>query len=129
MPALDRLAQNGVAFDRAYATSPLCSPTRDNLLTGRWPHAHRVRENSGNRYAFFEKDIFDVAKSLGYKTGLAGKNHTYLVREKLDYWRAYSHLSGWKPDGAAKEVVEFDRWLTRLNHGVAQEATPFPVEC
>lgn len=128
MPALDRLAARGIAFNRAYTTAPVSAPARVSLLTGRWPHAHRVRENSGNRYAYFEKDIFDVVKALGYRTGLAGKNHTYLLPEKLDFWREYGHSGGWKPGDAPRAVVEFDKWLARLNHGVAKQPTPFPLE-
>ena len=42
-PTFDRIAEQGVALDRAYATQPVCAPCRTSLLTGRWPHAHRVR--------------------------------------------------------------------------------------
>src|SRR6185369_14077412 len=46
MPTLDRLTVRGVAFGRTYTPAPLCVPARTSLLTGRWPHAHRVRQNS-----------------------------------------------------------------------------------
>lgn len=128
MPALDRLAGQGIAFDRAYTTAPLCAPARVSLLTGRWPHAHRVRENSGIKHAFYERDIFDIARAQGYKTGMAGKNHSHLTREKTDFWRTYMHDGGWKPENASKEVVAYDAWLRHLNHGVGQQATPFPAE-
>ena len=36
-PNLDKMAQGGVKFDRFYAASPLCSPTRGSCLTGRYP--------------------------------------------------------------------------------------------
>jgi arylsulfatase A-like enzyme len=127
-PTLDRLAAQGVAFDQAYATAPLCVPSRVSLLTGRWPHAHRARQNSGIEHAFFESDIFDVVKALDYRTGLVGKNHTYLTPEKLDFWRLYSHLWGWKAADAPKEIVAYDHWLELLNHGVSQQPTPFPLE-
>ena len=128
MPALDRLAARGVAFERAYCTAPLSVPSRVSLLTGRWPHAHRVRENAGGRFAYFEKDLAGVAKSLGYRTGLAGKNHTYLTPKDLDFWRPYSHLGGVKAGNAPQEFAEFDRWLEHLNHGVSQTPATFPVE-
>ena len=128
-PTLDALAENGVAFDRAYATAPLCSPSRTSVLTGRWPEAHRVRQNSQPHIAFFEKDIFQVAKSKGYKTGLAGKNHTYMKPEMLDFWRQYSEMSGWKAPNAPKEYGEFEHWLHQLGlHGVSRVPTPFPLE-
>jgi arylsulfatase A-like enzyme len=87
-----------------------------------------VRQNSANRFAYFEKDLFDVLKPLGYRVGLAGKNHSYLTAAKTDFWRPYMHGGGWKADNAPKEVAEFDGWLQRLNHGVGKEPTPFPVE-
>ena len=128
MPALDRLAVRGVAFDRAYTTAPLCVPARVSLLTGRWPQAHRVRQNPAGKFAVFEKDLFDVLKGLGYRVGLTGKNHSHVAAEKFDFYRAYGAMDGWRPDPAPKEFIEFDRWMKRLNHGVSQVAAPFPVE-
>ena len=128
MPTLDRLAEQGVGFDRAYTCAPLCVPARVSMLTGRWPHAHRVRQNSAAKYAVFEKDIFGVAKSLGYRTGLAGKNHSYLKEADLDFWRAYTHLGGWKAPNAPKSVIEFDAWLKKENFAIEPQAAPFPLE-
>src|SRR5947208_1163773 len=65
MPTLDCLAAGGVGFDRAYTTAPLCVPARVSLLTGRWPHAHRVRQNSAPKSASFEKDLFHVCREQG----------------------------------------------------------------
>ena len=127
-PALDRIADRGVAFDSAYATQPVCVPSRTSLLTGRWPHAHRVRQNSATARAFYETDIFDVLKSAGYKTGMIGKNHTYLKAEKLDFWREYSDLFGWLPPNPSKELLEFEDWRRKLNFAVSHVATPFPME-
>ena len=36
-PNLDRLAERGLVFTDAYASCPVCSPTRGSLLTGRYP--------------------------------------------------------------------------------------------
>src|SRR5262249_35076012 len=94
MPTLDGLAAGGVSFDRAYTTAPLCVPARISMLTGRWPHAHRVRQNSAASAAVFETDLFQLTRSNGYRTALIGKNHTYLKPENVDLWRPYSHLDG-----------------------------------
>jgi arylsulfatase A-like enzyme len=128
MPALDSLAESGVSFDRAYACAPLCVPSRVSLLTGRWPHAHRVRQNSAPHAAVFTKDIFDVVKPLGYRAGLAGKNHSYLKPAKLDFWREYGHLGGWRAPDAPNEVAAFDHWLTMENFAIESKPAPFPVE-
>ncbi len=77
-PALDRLAAGGVAFDRAYCTSPLCVPSRTSMLTGRWPEATHVRSNEMLNDAFYPTHLYKVARENGYKTGLTGKNHTFL---------------------------------------------------
>jgi arylsulfatase A-like enzyme len=58
-PNLDRLADEGVLFDRAYATCPLCVPARVSLMTGRYPHTTGSRTN-----AFLlqpgERHLFDI---------------------------------------------------------------------
>jgi arylsulfatase A-like enzyme len=128
MPALDRMAGGGTVFEHAYTTTPVCAPARASLLTGRWAHAHRVRQNSAARQALFDQDFFHVTKAQGYLTGLAGKNHSHLVPERLDFWREYSHSAGWMPAGAPKELQEYDAWMNHLNHGVSQVANPFPAQ-
>jgi arylsulfatase A-like enzyme len=45
-PNLDRLADAGTTFERAYCTSPICSPSRSSVLTGKYPHATGVTENN-----------------------------------------------------------------------------------
>lgn len=126
-PTLDSLAGNGVGFDKAYVTCPVCAPSRISLLTGRWPEAHRQRQNTKHLEAYYEKDLFDVLKAAGYKTGLTGKNHTYVTAAKLDFWREYGHQGGWEAPNAPREIIEFDAWMRRLNSGVSYVPTPFPV--
>jgi arylsulfatase A-like enzyme len=127
-PTLDRLADRGIGFDHAYCSTPLCVPSRITMLTGRWPDAHRVRMNLDAKDAYFEKDLYQVAKEQGYKTGLAGKNHTYLKEGSLDFWRSYSHWQGWNPPGSPKEYKEYDEWLGTLQANPSLTPTPFPLE-
>ena len=39
-PALDRLAHEGMIFDRAYCSNPVCSPSRASIITGLYPAWH-----------------------------------------------------------------------------------------
>lgn len=127
-PTLDRLADAGIGFDRAYCTTPLCVPSRTSMLTGRWPEATHVRMNLDAKDAYFTKDLYQVAKEQGYRTGLAGKNHTYLKEGALDFWRGYGHWEGWKPQNAPNEYFEYDKWMRELAADAALTPTPFPIE-
>jgi arylsulfatase A-like enzyme len=128
-PALDRLAARGVSFEHAYATAPLCVPSRISMLTGRWPDAHRVRMNLAADDASYSQDLYDVARTRGYRTGLAGKNHTYRKPASLDFWREYGHTSGYVPAGSPPAYTAFDAWMRKLGGGsVSLEPTPFPPE-
>ena len=128
MPTIDRLAGEGVDFARAYCTMPACTPSRTSMLTGRWPSAHRVRMNYQAEAAVYEKDIYAVARDQGYRTGMVGKNHTYLKPTQVDVWRNYSHEEGDKTLGDRAQSEAYEVWLKRLNFNVATEPTPFPIE-
>ena len=127
-PTLDRLAEAGVAFDKAYCTAPLCMPSRTSMLTGRWPDATRVRSNEDQAYAFYSKHLYQVAKEQGYRTGLAGKNHTFLKEGDLDFWRTYGLAQGWMPPNPPESYVRFQKWMGSLHANVSLQPTPFPIE-
>ena len=44
-PRLDRLASQSLLFRRGYVTSSLCSPSLASILTGRYPHQHKITSN------------------------------------------------------------------------------------
>src|SRR3954447_14635853 len=54
MPYVDGLAARGTDFRQAYTSAPACVPARTSLLTGRFPSAHQVRQNSNARYAHYD---------------------------------------------------------------------------
>ena len=95
-PFLDALAQRGQWFDHAYTAVPVCAPARVSFLTGRFPSAHRVRENRGTEYATYQQDLIDVVHSQGYQAGMIGKNHSHLQPERLDRWFSLSHNAGFE---------------------------------
>lgn len=73
-PAMDRLAAEGVRFEQAYCTSPVCGPARASLLTGRMPHETGVEWNGQS----MKPDIPQLGRHLrtqGYRTIWAGKWH------------------------------------------------------
>jgi choline-sulfatase len=73
-PNLDRLASRGVRFDRAYTNSPVCTPSRQSIITGRLPHAAGV---TLLRTPLSDKQvtIAEHLKQSGFITGALGKMH------------------------------------------------------
>lgn len=73
-PNLDRLAKNGVVFEKAYSTCPVCVPARYSLLTGMYLASHGAYDNGG----MLRSDIPTHNHYLnlaGYETTLSGKGH------------------------------------------------------
>jgi arylsulfatase A-like enzyme/Tfp pilus assembly protein PilF len=68
-PWLDRLSSGGVRFSRAFAHNVVTLPSHANILSGRYPFAHGVRENSGFRFPPDMATLATVLKGRGYKTG------------------------------------------------------------
>ncbi len=73
-PTLDRLAAEGVRFDRCYATFPVCAPNRATMLTGRSPVVHGITTN--NYVLCTDMPTYaHVLQRQGYRTGGFGKFH------------------------------------------------------
>ena len=88
-PNLDRLATEGLSFSAAVAGTPLCSPCRGSLLTGRYPHqcvpGHEYPLPDG------QPTIATAFKAAGYRTAYFGKWHVDGFHEQADR-RAAMHI-------------------------------------
>lgn len=74
-PHLDRMAAEGVRFERFYAGAPVCSPTRGSCLTGRHPSRYGIPTANAGRMKAAEVTLAEVLKQHGYATGHFGKWH------------------------------------------------------
>ncbi|MFW6189643.1 MAG: sulfatase-like hydrolase/transferase [Planctomycetota bacterium] len=79
-PAMDSIAAEGVRFDRAYCTNPVCVPSRFSLLTGRYPTAIGQRSNPSRHLPDIPETITDrglghLLREGGYETVYGGKVH------------------------------------------------------
>jgi arylsulfatase A-like enzyme/Flp pilus assembly protein TadD len=68
-PWIDRLADGGVLFSRAYAHNVVTLPSHSNILSGRYPFEHGVRDNAGFRFPATVDTLATRLKALGYRTG------------------------------------------------------------
>ena len=73
-PHLDRMAENGLRFDRFYAGGPVCSPTRATVLTGRTHDRTGVLDH-GYPLRKQEKTLSEAMRKKGYATAHFGKWH------------------------------------------------------
>lgn len=76
-PHLDRLAVEGVRFNRAYVTAASCSPSRASLLTGLYPHQNGQLglAHLGSSMKPGLPNLVSLLKTQGYRTGQIGKLH------------------------------------------------------
>ena len=98
-PHLDEMAKDGVRFSSMYCASPVCSPSRAALLTGRYPGNAGVRAIlAGHRRASgltpAVPTIATALKKLGYTTGLSGKWHLGLKNECRPNANGFDEFSG-----------------------------------
>lgn len=98
-PNIDRLAQSGVRFTSMYSASPVCSPSRASLLTGRYPGNAGVRAIlAGHRRASgltpAVPTIAAALKDNGYATGISGKWHLGLKDECRPNSNGFDEFNG-----------------------------------
>lgn len=102
-PNTDRLADQATIFDRQYVTSPVCTPSRFGVLTGKYPSRStsgaflsRQRELGGQTSVEWNTFITEgmptlpkMLRDAGYRTGIVGKNHVVEVEGmKKPEWTA-----------------------------------------
>ena len=97
-PNIDRLAAQGSRFTRAYACTPVCSPSRMTYMTGRLPSHHGVQDwlenedSAGPTSRDFLAGQPTLAQTLaanGYSVGMSGKwhmGHDARLHDGFSYW-------------------------------------------
>ncbi len=85
-PHLDRMAREGVLFRNAFASGPVCVPTRKSCFSGLHPHEHGSLTNRDGDRLPWSGSLLEHFADRGYRTGWVGKNHTMAkdALEKLD---------------------------------------------
>jgi N-acetylglucosamine-6-sulfatase len=92
-PHIDRIAQEGALFERAFHTTPICSPNRASIMTGQYASRHGVIDNvardaMSHRLPNYHLDL----QRLGYETAHVGKWHMGndgQPRPGYDYWVSF----------------------------------------
>ena len=113
-PNLDRLTRAGVAFERAYCQSPICTPSRASFLTGMYPSSIRVNRNGNPDFPDFPPLISKTLADAGYTCGLIGKLHLTSAYGRVER-RADDGYSTWQYSHAPRddwnEGHDYAEWL------------------
>ena len=92
-PNLQRLAQEGILFRKAFSAAPTCSPSRAALLTGLYPHSSGMLGLAHRGFSLndYQQHIVHTLKPAGYTSVLAGLQHVAKVPETIGYDRVLPH--------------------------------------
>jgi arylsulfatase A-like enzyme len=107
-PHIDRLADEGMLFTRAYVTNSICSPSRAVALTGKFSHLNSVRDNI-DRFDSSQVTFPKILQQEGYETAAYGKWHLKSAPTGFDHWKVlpgqghYYHPEFRTVEGITKE--------------------------
>ena len=94
-PAVDQLAREGTRFLNAFATTPLCSPSRAALLTGQYVHTNGIIDNTARDQASHRLATFAMSlEGAGYRTGFFGKWHMGNDDTRRPGWTHWEAMKG-----------------------------------
>jgi arylsulfatase A-like enzyme len=85
-PNIDRLANEGMRFDRFLVNNALCGPSRASFLTGTYSHINGFYNNGNCRFEGFQATFPQLLQKAGYQTAMIGKWHLETDPTGFDYW-------------------------------------------
>jgi arylsulfatase A-like enzyme len=119
-PRIDALASESVTFDRAYTSSPICTPYRAILLSGKYPSETGVDRNGMALPTEGFVPLAEVLNSSGFTTSYAGKWHLSGSPQE-NRWVPPENRGGFK-DFIGWESHHVDHWK-----GLIYENDPEPI--
>jgi N-sulfoglucosamine sulfohydrolase len=118
-PNIDNLASEGMAFTNAHVTIAVCMPSREVLMTGRYPY-----RNGGEGFEPIRKDVPTLQEQLheaGYLNGILGKENHLAPVEKF----CWDHLIPMHKLGRGRDPGLYYRYSDQLFRRARKEGRPF----
>ena len=115
-PHLDRMASEGVTFERGYCNNPLCMPSRASIFTGRCPSSTGVRTNGCIAHEGLPI-LPMLLKEAGYHTGARGKIHYHPAGGETDQYWPENRLMAASGADVTRPYLGFDTIALGCGHG------------
>ncbi len=85
-PNIDRIAREGMRFNRALVPNSICGPSRATVLTGQYSHLNGFPNNTNSRFDPARPTFPKLLRANGYQTATIGKWHLVSEPTGFDFW-------------------------------------------
>ena len=86
-PNIDRIARDGMIFNRCMVTNSICGPSRATILSGKYSHVNGFIDNTADaKFDFTQNTFAKELQKAGYRTAVIGKLHLGGVPTGFDYY-------------------------------------------
>jgi arylsulfatase A-like enzyme len=85
-PNIDRVAREGIRFDRCVVPNSICGPSRASVLTGKYSHQNGFYNNTNSRFDGSQATFPKLLRASGYQTAVIGKWHLVSHPTGFDEW-------------------------------------------
>ena len=109
-PNIDRIANEGVIFKKAYVTNSICGPSRAVILTGKYSHKNGFKDNEHSSFDGSQNTFIKELTKSGYQTAWIGKWHLETQPQGFSFWQilpgqgSYYNPDFLMMDGSKKRV-------------------------